>query len=190
MKYYSALFILFFAFTTQHSLEAKLFDAMLVTQEGDTIHCEINVRVNLFRPDLVDPLSCKKKLKTVSKSGKKVKYSPDEIKSFIIYSTSKGDMLFESQVVENERCFVHFIYDGQNKVYHYVVPHGYDGAPIYFFVVKSEQGDFLRLLPIKWRKQLAEYFPETDFFKVEKEAKKFKYEDLIDLIKAYERQIS
>ncbi len=187
---YSVLLFLLATFAFQPSLDAKLFDSQIVTTTGDTINCKINVRVNLFRSDLVDPLSCKKRIKIVNQAGKKVKYTTSEVKSFTIYGTSKGDMLFESQVVENEPCFVHFIYDGQIKVYHYVVPHGYDGSPIYYYLVKSEQRDFLKLRPAKWRRQLVEYFPGVGFFKVEKEAQNFKYEELLDLIKMYERTVS
>ena len=186
----NVIVLLFFCSVALLPLEAKLFDGLIVMKNGDTIRGQVDVRVNLFDADLVDPLSCKKKLKVVQASGKKVKYAPEEVQSFVIYNTDEGTMRFESQYIKSEICFVQLVHDGELKIYKYYFPHGYDGSAQHHFLVKSKEVHFLRLTPSKWREQLIEYFPESALFKKEKEVKEVKYFELIDLLKKYEAQLS
>ncbi|MEM6378682.1 MAG: hypothetical protein AAF705_10720 [Bacteroidota bacterium] len=188
MKHVIAL--LFFCTIALLPLEAKLFDGMIVMKNGDTIQGQIDVRVNLFDSDLVNPLTCKKSLKVVQASGEKIKYLPSEVQSFVIYNTKEGDMQFESQYIKKENCFVQLIHDGPLKVYKYYFPHGYDSSVQHHYLLKSQEVHYLRLLPNKWRRQLVSYFPNSALFKKEREARQFRYHKILDLIKAYETSIS
>jgi hypothetical protein len=106
------LYILLFS-SLVHS---QKFDGYVVTNANDTIRCKFFVQTNLFDTTMFYPNSVKNKVKIFS-NGQKIKYEPNQIKSFYITGTKFGDYKFISLPQDGYKHFYHETIVGKISFY-------------------------------------------------------------------------
>ncbi len=115
---------LFLLLLISSSLRAETFLGYYVTNNSDTIHCNINLtRKNV---DYYDFSKVIKSVNLVDCSGNK-KFKPHEIICFVINIPDKGVCKFVS-IAENKKTFFHEILSGKISLYKTYSTHPFDGS--------------------------------------------------------------
>lgn len=181
MKFLSVAIIIVF---TTISLSAKEFPGFYVNMEGDTIACKFDVRVNLFRKDLLNQLSFRKKIKIITEEGV-IKYKPSQIKMFQIDSTSEGSEKYVPKEVEGKTWFVRVVEEGKINLYQYFYPHGYDGSVQMRFVLEKANKKPRSIPSAFWKKKVLKYLDNDKWFMDELNEEGLKYKNIPELIINY-----
>lgn len=136
-----------------------------ITNENDTIKCSFDIPVILFDSEKFDPQTVRNKIKIVTDTGEKFSFKPNQIKSFFIKETKKGDYNFVS--IANQNYFYHEIIKGKLS-YLKVYLNNSGGvlgyyASVRYFIIKD--GDLTELNSMNLKKGLSKQikdYPELD----------------------------
>ncbi len=116
--------IFFLLLLISSSLRAETFSGYYVTNNLDTIHCNINLIKK--HVDHYDFSKVTKSVNLVDNEGKR-KFKPHEIICFVINIPNKGVYKFVSLVEDKKKKF-HEILSGKISLYKTYSTHSYDGS--------------------------------------------------------------
>lgn len=177
----NALLLIFLVITLKVTAQTRIKDGLYTTTSGDTVVCKI-----LTTPTItgkIDFSSFSKKV-TIVQANEKIKFSPNEIKSFTVRDDEGIGHTFVSLAGDNSRFFNEVI-KGRLSLYFLYSAHPYDGSsskiPI---MVKDEKIVYLNVINSKQRiGNLIADCPEL--FKKWTETDKYSVKDREILVKAY-----
>jgi len=166
------------------SLHGKEFPGYYVNLNGDTTTCNFDVKVNMFKKNLINQLSFRKKIKIIA-GGKTMKYKPDEIRMFQIDSTSNGSEKYVPLQVDGRMWFVRVVDEGKINLYEFFFPHGYDGSVMTKYVIHKEGKSPKSIAKGFWRKNVLKYLDNEEWFNKEIKQEGIKYINLPEIVMTY-----
>ncbi|MBS7230248.1 hypothetical protein KHA90_04355 [Flavobacterium psychroterrae] len=136
-----------------------------ITNDDDTITCSFDIPVILFDSKKFDPQTVRNKINVITENGEKLKFKPNQIKSFFIKETKNGNYNFVSIIDQN--YFYHEIIRGKLSYYKVYLNNsggvlGYY-ASVKYFIIKDNNLTELNSMNLKkgLSKQIKDY-PELD----------------------------
>ena len=179
----SLLLLTLFLVTFTVTAQTRIKDGSYVTTSGDTIICKI-----VTTPTIMGKInfSFLAKRLTIIQNDEKKKFSPEDIKSFVVKDEQGVNHRFVSLPGDNSRFFNEVI-KGNLSLYNLYSNHPYDGSmSILPIMVKDEKIVYLNVINPKQRiGNLISDCPEL--FKEWTETNKYSQKDKEAIVRAYNK---
>jgi hypothetical protein len=149
------LLIVFVIIILSSNIYGQNYKGYYVTIKNDTIKCDFDIFVNLFDSKKFDPQTVRNKIKIINNSGDKLKFKPNEIKSFFISNTNSGVYKFVS--IADHNYFYHEIIKGKLSYYKVYLNNsgGALGSLISEQLYLLKEGKLIEINPLNLRKGLS-----------------------------------
>jgi len=140
------------------SIYSQKYHGYVVTNSNDTIKCNFKVQTNMFNDDIYYPSS--RTIITLNGAGEKVKYKPDQLKSYYLQGPNIKNYKFVSLNEDDNKIFYHEVQKGKISLYYYYDPNINGGDPIKtVFVLKD--GQLIKVKGGKMREKIGVFL--TDY---------------------------
>ncbi len=180
--------IIFVLLVLCSNIYGQNFDGYVVTNENDTIRCKFFVETNLINNKIFYATSVYSKVKILTYKGEKIKYSPIDLKCFLINGTTDGNFKFVSFKYDNYKHFYHEVVGDRLSYYRlYNKNNSYTAVNQTYkeFIYKDDT--FLELGMFNTRKNLAELIKDNQeiYNKWMDENGYYKLKDAFNIINQY-----
>ena len=120
------------------SAYSQKYHGYVVTTANDTIKCKFKVQTNLVNSDIYYPDSGT--IVTLNDAGEKIKYKPNQLKSYYLQGPNIKNYKFVSLKEDNNESFYDEILKGKISLYYYYTGNISGGSPIKtIFILKDGQ---------------------------------------------------
>lgn len=180
MRYVIVLFL------TNLCLYSQNYRGYVVTDSNDTLKCKFVVHVNLFNHEIYYPYS--KNIKIINDKGEKIKFKPNQLKSYYLSGSQIRNYKFVSLEYDNYKYFYDEIHKGKISFYYHYKLNSGGGDPIQTIYVLKD-GVFKKINGFSMRKKFGEFikdYPEL-YTKWMNSNKSFDLENMDYVVELYNK---
>jgi hypothetical protein len=138
------------------SANSQKYHGYVVTNSNDTIKCKFKVQTNMFNDDIYYPSSGT--IVTINNNGEKVKYKPNQLKSYYLQGPNIRNYKFVSLAEDEHKLFYDEIQKGKITLY-YTYSGGLSGGGPDSNPVITKDGRFVKIKG-NVRKKIGEFISD------------------------------
>ena len=139
------------------SVHSQKYYGYVVTNLNDTIKCQFIVQTNLFNKNIYYPYS--KNIRIINNNGEKIKFKPNQLKSYSLSGSHVRDYKFVSLKYDNYKSFYDEVQNGKICFYYHYKLNTGGGDPIKTIHV-LKNGIFKKISGFSMRKKFGEFIKD------------------------------